>query len=75
MRSLRSGPYGQCVRSPQNPPQIRSRTVSAYGLYGKLVYGLYGHARSPVRPVQSPVYGIYDRSYGLYGDVRLPRKV
>ena len=38
--SIRSDRYGQCVRSPQNLPQIRSHTVSAYGLHGQLARSL-----------------------------------
>jgi len=45
LRSIRSDLHSQCIRSPQNLPQIRSHTVSAYGLYG--------HARSPVRFIRS----------------------
>lgn len=42
LRSIRSGPYGQCVRSPQNLPQMRSHTVSAYGLYGQVTVETVG---------------------------------
>jgi len=46
------------TRVTKSATQIRSHTVSAYGLDGQLARSLYGHARSPVRPVRSPVRSI-----------------
>ena len=86
LRSIRSDPNGQCVRSPQNLPQIRSHTVServrsprsartvSTVTHGR-PYSLYGR---PYGLYGCPygLYGLHGRSYGLYGQLlRSARKV
>ena len=75
----------RCLRSMptviQNLPQIRSHTVSTYGLYGKLVWSVRSctvarTACMVARTVSAVGLTVYTVScYGLYGDVRSPRKV
>ena len=75
LRSIRSDSYGQCVRSPQNLPQIRCLIRSARTVSTVSSHGLYGQARSPVRPVRSPVRSVRSSVRSLRSVVRSIRSV